>query len=52
MDTSEADQRLPHVTDPPRFLSVDELKVKTGIEYFKVQVQTTYSRVTIVSRGW
>lgn len=36
LDSSDADKSLPHMTDPPQMVSMDELKAKTRIEYFKV----------------
>ena len=37
MDKSDADQRLEHHTEPPQFLSVEELLKMTGVEHFKVR---------------
>ncbi|XP_059145183.1 acireductone dioxygenase-like [Physella acuta] len=34
MDSSDTDQREPHMLDPPVFLKLDELYKKTGVEYF------------------
>ena len=39
MDVSNTDRRLPHMTDPPRFLDLDDLKAKTGILYYKVIIE-------------
>lgn len=36
MDDSDVDQRQPHKTDPPRFISPEDLLVSTGVESFKV----------------
>lgn len=36
MDNIESDQRLSHMTDPPKFLSTEELFNTTGVEHFKV----------------
>lgn len=36
MDSSEADQRLEHHREPPKFVSPDELFALTGVEYFKM----------------
>ena len=41
LDKSDADQRLPHMTDPPRPVSLKELAEKTGVEYFQVDTDTT-----------
>jgi hypothetical protein len=36
MDDSDVDQRQPHKTDPPRFVSPEDLLASTGVESFKV----------------
>lgn len=36
MDSSDADQREPHITDPPEFVSIDDLGKNLGILYFKI----------------
>ncbi|XP_031842797.1 acireductone dioxygenase 1 isoform X2 [Nomia melanderi] len=36
MDNSDDDQRLQHHKVPPQFLSLEDLFVKTGVEYFKI----------------
>ncbi|XP_031842796.1 acireductone dioxygenase 1 isoform X1 [Nomia melanderi] len=36
MDNSDDDQRLQHHKVPPQFLSLEDLFVKTGVEYFKL----------------
>merc|ERR1711964_228519 len=36
MDDSQEDQRLPHMTDPPQFVSMDELQERCGVEYFQI----------------
>lgn len=36
MDDSDVDQRQPHKTDPPRFISPEDLLTSTGVESFKV----------------
>lgn len=36
MDDSDVDQRQPHKTDPPRFISPEDLLASTGVESFKV----------------
>jgi hypothetical protein len=36
MDDSDADQRQPHKTDPPRYVSPEDLLASTGVESFKV----------------
>lgn len=35
MDDSSEDQRQPHMTDPPQFVSLDDLKT-LGVLYFEV----------------
>ncbi|KAK7465209.1 hypothetical protein BaRGS_00037613 [Batillaria attramentaria] len=37
MDKSDADQREPHKTNPERPVSLEELKAKTGVEYFHIE---------------
>lgn len=39
MDNETTDQRLPHMLDPPQFLTQSELQQKTGVEYFKLDVK-------------
>lgn len=36
MDNETTDQRLEHHRNPPKFLDLDELFKKTGVEYFPV----------------
>merc|ERR1711976_403964 len=36
MDTSDTDQRLPHMSEPPEMLDLDQLKEKTGVLYWKI----------------
>lgn len=36
MDKEETDQRLEHHRNPPEFISLDDLYMKTGVEYFTV----------------
>ncbi|KAG7200540.1 hypothetical protein KM043_001101 [Ampulex compressa] len=36
MDDSDADQRLEHHRSPPKFVSLEDLFVITGVEYFQV----------------
>ncbi|XP_011642918.1 1,2-dihydroxy-3-keto-5-methylthiopentene dioxygenase [Pogonomyrmex barbatus] len=36
MDNSDTDQRLEHLRQPPEFLSLDNLFIMTGVEYFKI----------------
>lgn len=36
MDKEETDQRLEHHRNPPEFISLDNLYIKTGVEYFTV----------------
>ncbi|XP_076174457.1 acireductone dioxygenase 1 [Ptiloglossa arizonensis] len=36
MDNSDAEQRLEHYKDPPKFLSLEDLFKSTGVEYFTV----------------
>ncbi|KZC10546.1 PREDICTED: 1,2-dihydroxy-3-keto-5-methylthiopentene dioxygenase [Dufourea novaeangliae] len=36
MDNNDADQRLEHHKEPPKFLSLEDLFKSTGVEYFKI----------------
>lgn len=36
MDNQQTDQRLEHHRNPPKFIDLDELQKKTGVEYFQV----------------
>lgn len=38
-DNTSVDQREPHHRDPPQFLTVDELRKSTGVEYFEVRFE-------------
>ncbi|XP_013133117.1 PREDICTED: 1,2-dihydroxy-3-keto-5-methylthiopentene dioxygenase-like [Papilio polytes] len=40
MDNENTDQRLEHHRNPPEFISIEDLYKKTGIEYFKLNVET------------
>lgn len=40
MDNDPSDQRLPHMLNPPEFLTPDDLKAKTGVEYFKLDAKS------------
>ncbi|KAI5636725.1 ARD/ARD' family domain-containing protein [Phthorimaea operculella] len=40
MDTETNDQRLEHHKNPPEFISLEDLYKKTGVEYFKLNVDT------------
>jgi 1,2-dihydroxy-3-keto-5-methylthiopentene dioxygenase len=42
MDDSDDDQRQPHKTDPPRFVSPEDLLASTGVESFKVLKIASY----------
>ena len=35
MDDIEGDQRSPHMQDPNKPVDMQDLKAKTGVEYFK-----------------
>jgi hypothetical protein len=37
MDNNNADQRLEHHRQPPKFISLEYLFTITGVEYFKVR---------------
>lgn len=36
MDDEKTDQRLEHHRTPPKFIEINELYKKTGVEYFQV----------------
>lgn len=36
MDNEQTDQRLEHHRNPPKFIEINELWKKTGVEYFQV----------------
>uniref|UniRef100_A0A1B0DNK8 acireductone dioxygenase (Fe(2+)-requiring) n=1 Tax=Phlebotomus papatasi TaxID=29031 RepID=A0A1B0DNK8_PHLPP len=38
MDTETTDQRLEHQRNPPEFVTLEDLYAKTGVEYFKIDV--------------
>ncbi|XP_055311164.1 acireductone dioxygenase [Sitodiplosis mosellana] len=40
MDSENTDQRLEHHRNPPKFLELDELYKKTGVEYFQLNADT------------
>ncbi|GBP48882.1 1,2-dihydroxy-3-keto-5-methylthiopentene dioxygenase [Eumeta japonica] len=40
MDSEETDQRLEHHLNPPQYIDLDELYRKTGVEYFKLNIDT------------
>lgn len=40
MDCEDNDQRLPHHRNPPEYVSLDDVFKKTGVEYFKLNVNT------------
>ncbi|KAJ0182279.1 hypothetical protein K1T71_001648 [Dendrolimus kikuchii] len=40
MDNDTADQRLEHHKNPPEYISLDDLYKKTGVEYFKLNMDT------------
>lgn len=40
MDTEKGSQKAPHMTEPPQYVSLDKLAEMTGVEYFKVCVNT------------
>ncbi|XP_038220841.1 1,2-dihydroxy-3-keto-5-methylthiopentene dioxygenase [Zerene cesonia] len=39
-DDTQSDQRLEHHRNPPEYISVNDLLKKTGVEYFKLNVET------------
>ncbi|XP_065343492.1 acireductone dioxygenase [Cloeon dipterum] len=43
MDSSDVDQRKLHQTDPPQFVSVEELLTTTGVESFKITIDDDLS---------
>lgn len=45
MDDSSEDQRQPHMTDPPQFVSLDDLKT-LGVLYFEVGCEQQFTRLT------
>lgn len=40
MDEETNDQRLEHHRNPPEYLNLEDLHKKTGVEYFKINVDT------------
>lgn len=42
MDNEQTDQRLEHHRNPPKFIDLDELFKKTGVEYFQVSFSFTF----------
>ncbi|XP_028036224.1 1,2-dihydroxy-3-keto-5-methylthiopentene dioxygenase [Bombyx mandarina] len=40
MDSETTDQRLQHHKNPPEYISLDDLFSKTGVEYFKINIDT------------
>ncbi|GAB0094280.1 1,2-dihydroxy-3-keto-5-methylthiopentene dioxygenase [Sergentomyia squamirostris] len=40
MDNETTDQRLEHHRNPPEFISLEDLFQKTGVEYFKINIDT------------
>uniref|UniRef100_U5EVG3 Acireductone dioxygenase n=1 Tax=Corethrella appendiculata TaxID=1370023 RepID=U5EVG3_9DIPT len=49
MDDSTADQRLEHHLEPPKFIEIDELFRKTGVEYFKINADSYKDDKTLSS---
>lgn len=43
MDNEQNDQRLEHHRSPPKFIDLDELRKKTGVEYFLVSHTSHYN---------
>uniref|UniRef100_A0A2A4K8L0 Acireductone dioxygenase n=1 Tax=Heliothis virescens TaxID=7102 RepID=A0A2A4K8L0_HELVI len=40
MDEEKTDQRLEHHKNPPEYVSLEDLYKKTGVEYFKLNIDT------------
>ncbi|XP_044258841.1 1,2-dihydroxy-3-keto-5-methylthiopentene dioxygenase-like [Tribolium madens] len=40
MDADPSDQRTPHLKNPPEFLTLDELYKVSGVEYFKLNINS------------
>lgn len=43
MDNETTDQRLEHHRNPPKFIELDELHKKTGVEYFQASQSFKWS---------
>lgn len=50
MDDETTDQRLEHQRNPPKFLQLDELFKKTGVEYFEVRYFAEQSTTTTTAK--
>lgn len=40
MDSSNEDQRMEHHRDPPEYVGLEDLYKLTGVEYFKVYIES------------
>ncbi|XP_041361756.1 1,2-dihydroxy-3-keto-5-methylthiopentene dioxygenase-like [Gigantopelta aegis] len=52
-ETAE-DQRLPHMTDPPQFVTLEDLKAKVGVLYWKLSGEPDDSQLAKIraERGY
>lgn len=48
MDSEQTDQRLEHHRNPPKFIDLDELRKKTGVEYFQVGLNSSKMKLKVL----
>ncbi|XP_041361115.1 1,2-dihydroxy-3-keto-5-methylthiopentene dioxygenase-like [Gigantopelta aegis] len=54
MNETAEDQRLPHMTDPPQFVTLEDLKAKVGVLYWKLSGEPDDSQLAKIraERGY